>query len=275
MSQIFTNLTARPSTTRSAFTAPAERPGAPLPGRPVGRLPFTVRVVSDEESLSLALRMRKSAYQRHVPDFARDMDQPETYDTDPGGVILLAESKLDRTPVGTMRLQTNRFRPLSLQQSVDLPHWVSGRLIGATRLGVEAGESGRTVRLALFKAFYLYCLREQIDWMVIAARVPLDRIYAGLLFSDVFGEGEFMPLAHAQNIPHRIMAFQPGTAEALWRGARHALYSFMMTTYHPDISLDAAPHLYYPTQTPAVAAAVAAVAERGVSAALSGAGIAQ
>ncbi len=225
---------------------PTLRPGAHLPGHRIERLPFAVRVVTDGDSLKRALQIRQAAYQRHVPDFASTMDQPETYDSDPGGLIFLAESKLSGRPIGTLRLQSNRFQPLSLEQSVDLPDWVSGRLIGATRLGVEAGEPGRMVRLALFKAFYLYCLREHLDWMVVAARTPLDRIYAGLLFCDVFGEREFRPLAHAQNIPHRIMAFQPGSAEALWRGAQHSLYTFMMMTYHPDIDLDSAPSLGWP-----------------------------
>jgi hypothetical protein len=250
MSKINENHIAQSNRHPNASMAPALNPGAPLPGRSVARLPFTIRVVAGEDDLTRALRMRKAAYERHVPDFARAMDQPESYDNDPGGLILLAESKLDGSPVGTMRLQTNRFRPLSLQQSVALPEWVSGRLIGATRLGVEGGEPGRMVRIALFKAFYLYCLRERIDWMVIAARSPLDRIYAGLLFCDVFGDRAFMPLAHAQNIPHRIMAFQPGSAEALWRGARHALYAFMMTTYHADIDLSAAPSLAWAERAP-------------------------
>ncbi len=251
MTQIKENHATESHSHLCATMAPAMNPGGPLPGRQVGRLPFTVRVVADEDALQRALRMRKAAYQRHVPDFASTMDQPESYDSDPDALILLAESKLDGSPVGTLRLQANRFRPLSLEQSVDLPAWVSGRLIGATRLGVEAGEPGRMVRLALFKAGYLYCMRERIDWLVLAARSPLDRIYAGLRFCDVFGEKEFMPLAHAQNIPHRIMAFHPGTAEALWRGAQHPLYTFMALTYHPDIDLSAAPALNWAVRVPA------------------------
>jgi hypothetical protein len=171
------------------------------------------------------------------------MDQPEPYDRDPGGLVLLAESKLDQSPVGTMRIQSNCFRPLALEQSLKLPDWLSGRLVGATRLGVEAGEPGRMVKMGLFKALYLYCVRERIDWMVIAARTPLDRQYATLLFCDVYGEKEFMPLAHAANIPHRIMAFEVGTTEPRWRKAGHPLYDFMLVTHHPDIDLSAAPSL--------------------------------
>ncbi|MFM0339054.1 hypothetical protein [Paraburkholderia fungorum] len=226
-----------------AIPSAAHRTSAPLPGRKEARLPFTVRVVDNDEALSRALKMRQAAYLRHVPEFARTMDQEEPYDRDPGGLVLLAESKLDRSPVGTMRIQSNCFRPLALEQSLDLPDWLSGRLVGATRLGVEAGEPGRMVKMGLFKALYLYCVREEIDWMAIAARTPLDRQYAALLFRDVFGEKEFIPLAHAANIPHRIMAFEVGTTEQRWSAARHSLYEFMLVTQHPDIDLSAAPSL--------------------------------
>ncbi|WP_155524192.1 hypothetical protein [Burkholderia sp. PAMC 28687] len=228
---------------------PAAQLTATRAGRQEARLPFTIRVVADDDALERALKMRQAAYQRHVPDFARTMDQPEAYDRDPGGLIFLAEAKLNRAPVGTMRVQSNRYQKLSLQTSVDLPDWVSGRLVGATRLGVETGEAGRMVKTALFKAFYLYCMLEQIEWMVIAARTPLDRQYAAMLFRDVYGEKEFIPLAHAANIPHRVMAFEVATAEHRWREARHPLYDFMVATHHPDIDLSAAPSLNWPGTT--------------------------
>jgi hypothetical protein len=229
--------------TSSTAAKTLAQPNIPLSGGREARLPFTVRVVDDDEALARALRMRQAAYHRHVPEFARTMDQPEPYDRDPGGLVLLAESKLNRSPVGTMRIQSNSLRPLALEQSLELPDWLSGRLVGATRLGVEAGEPGRMVKLGLFKALYLYCVREQIDWMAIAARTPLDRQYAALLFRDVFGEKEFIPLAHAAYIPHRIMAFEVGTTERRWREAHHSLYDFMLVTRHPDIDLSAAPPL--------------------------------
>src|ERR1700754_4784571 len=114
------------------------------------RLPFRVRVVANDDALERALTVRQSAYMRHVPNFARSMHEPEPYDREPGGLVLLAEAKLDGSPVGTMRIQTNRFRQLAIQQSVSLPSWLTGRLVGATRLAVEAGAPGRMVKTALF-----------------------------------------------------------------------------------------------------------------------------
>ncbi|GAB7533840.1 hypothetical protein BGC_00450 [Burkholderia sp. 3C] len=171
------------------------------------------------------------------------MRQSEPDDYGPNSFTLLAESKHDRSPLGTMRIQTNHAAPLRIAQSVELPEWISGSMANANRLAVVAGERGRTVKMGLFKAFYLLCLREGVEWMVVAARKPLDRQYAALRFRDVFGQNEFIPLAHAMNIPHRVMAFDVGGADQQWREHPHPLREFMMLTDHPDINVNVArPH---------------------------------
>jgi hypothetical protein len=115
-------------------------------------------------------------------------------------------------------------RPLALESSVELPAWLAGAsLAEATRLGIADGRVGRMVKTMLFKAFYQYCVAEDIDWMVIGARSPLDRMYAGLLFEDVFPGRGFIPLKHAGDLPHRILAFEIASAVgALARGAPSA-----------------------------------------------------
>jgi hypothetical protein len=137
-----------------------------------------------------------------------------------------------------MRIQTNRRRPLAIEQSVALPAWLRHhRLAEATRLGIATGSIGRVVKIMLFKAFYQYCKRAGVDWMVIGARSPLDRQYEALLFQDVFPGRGFVPLAHAGNIPHRVLAFEMATADARWRAAEHPLYGLFCRTHHPDIDV--------------------------------------
>lgn len=202
-------------------------------------LPFSVRLVLDEAQLAKALAVRQSAYGRHIPELARTLGSAELCDSDPGAVILLAESKLDGMPLGTMRIQSNRHQPLLLEQSVTLPDWLRGRsLAEATRLGVAGGVAGRLAKTVLFKAYFLYCLQTSIEWMVVAGRSPLDRQYEALQFQDVFPGQGFMPMAHAGNIPHRVLAFEVDTAERRWREARHPLYDFVFKTRHPDLILD-------------------------------------
>lgn len=203
------------------------------------RLPFRINVVTDEAQLAKAVQIRHSAYARHVPEFARQLSAPEERDHAAGTVVLLAESKLDGSALGTMRIQTNQLSPLGLEQSVTLPEWLRGRsLAEATRLGISEGREGRLVKTALFKAYFQYCKRAEIDWMVITARRPLDRQYEALLFCDAFAAGEYIPMRHVGNIPHRVMAFDVGNAEERWIAAAHPLYGFMCQTHHPDINVD-------------------------------------
>lgn len=208
-------------------------------------LPFSIRIVRNQDDLEKAVQIRHAAYGRHIPEVAAMLEKPEASDHEPGSIVLLAESKLDGTPVGTMRIQTNRYRKLALEQSVDLPYWLQGKSQAeATRLGVAGDRAGRLVKTALFKAYYQYCVLDEIDWMVIAARSPLHRQYQALLFQDVFPEGEFIPMRHAGNIPHRVLAFNIAQAKPTWQQAKHPLYDFVINTHHPDIDLFGANHLF-------------------------------
>ena len=65
------------------------------------RMPFTIRIVRDDAGLQKAVSIRRSAYGRHLPEFAEKMTI-ESSDHDRGTAVLLAESKLDGAPLGTM-----------------------------------------------------------------------------------------------------------------------------------------------------------------------------
>lgn len=202
-------------------------------------LPFTVKVVSTQTELAKAVQIRHDAYARHLPEFAETLAKPEAADFDKGVVVLVAESKEDGSPVGTMRIQTNAYKPLCLEQSIDLPDWLKVLpMAEATRLGVTNEKGGRLVTTALFKAYYLWCKQAGIEWMVIAGRSPIDRQYQRMLFDDVFPGRGFIPLAHASNLPHRVMSSCVKTAEARWTAVGHPLFDFAFRTHHPDIMLD-------------------------------------
>ena len=201
-------------------------------------LPFTIRVVSNIRDLEKAVRIRHAAYMRHVPGFAQELTLPENSDSEQGVVVLLAESKFDGSPVGTLRIQTNDYKPLSLEQSVALPEsYSTRRLAEATRLGVTQERVGRMVTTALFKAFFLYCRQNRIDHMVITARSPVDRQYDRLLFTDVYPELGYIPFKHVGGMPHRVMALDVNGAERLWSQARHPLLNFILHTFHEDINV--------------------------------------
>lgn len=220
------------NTLSSAYTAPL---AANLPEE---LLPFTVRLVRNEKDLNKAVEIRHAAYARHLPTFAETLKTAETDDAEKGVVILLAESKLDGSPLGTMRIQTNQYQPLCLEQSIELPQWLRSRpLAEATRLGVTNEKGGRLVTTVLFKAYYQYCLQTSVEWMVVTARSPVDRTYDRLLFNDVFPDAGYIPIHHVGNLPHRVMSFNVDTAKDRWTQVKHPLLGFMCNTFHPDIDL--------------------------------------
>ncbi|WP_151638464.1 N-acyl amino acid synthase FeeM domain-containing protein [Noviherbaspirillum aerium] len=200
------------------------------------RLPFTIKIVENDIDLYKAVQIRHQAYARHVPAFAESLRSPEAADYADDTVVLLAESKLDGSPLGSVRIQTNAYRSLSIEKSVVFPDWLEGySLAEVTRLGIEEGRVGRIVKIALIKACFEYCARNGIDYAVAAGRAPIDRHYEQLLFEDLFPETGFLPLQHAGNLPHRVMFFEIATGEQRWTAANHPLLQFFCHTHHPDI----------------------------------------
>lgn len=202
------------------------------------RLPFTVKIAQTEAEMEKAVQIRQAAYARHVPEIAEMLKEPEAFDLNSGSVVLLAESKLDGSALGSMRIQTNRYEKLKLESSVVLPDWLQGQILAeAARLGVVGNRMGRIVKVLLFKAFYLYCINKGIDWMVITARSPVDRDYESLLFKDVFPERGYIPMVHDADIPHRVMVLNVPSVEPSWNEHQHSLYDLFFKTYHPDLDL--------------------------------------
>jgi hypothetical protein len=202
------------------------------------RLPFTIRRVQNEDDLLKAVRVRYDAYARHIPEFARTLALPEAADYQSDTIVLLAESKLDGTPLGTARIRTNIHHPLHIEESVMLPQWLQGRRLGEVeRLGVSQGRIGHVVKVALVKAFFEFFENNGLEYAVISGRAPIDRQYEQLMFTDVFGEKEMLPMRHIGDIPHRIMAFEIATGEARWTEAAHPLLKFFRHTHHPDIDV--------------------------------------
>lgn len=201
-------------------------------------LPFVVRCVRDEAELAKAVAIRRSAYGRHVPELAARFAAPESADTDGSSRVLVALAKLDGMPLGSMRYRTNAARPLDLEQSVALPEELSGKLLTeATRLAVSQAAVGRVVKAMLMKAMFLQCETGGIDCIVAAARSPMDRFYQWLFFEDVFSGGEFIPMAHAGMIPHRVMACDIVATKRRWEEVNHPWYSLFFDIDHPDIEL--------------------------------------
>lgn len=203
-------------------------------------LPFVVRMASQAD-LDEVAALRSASYGKHIPELGASLRLPEAHDYALGCEVIVARSKLDDGLLGALRTHANVFKPLPLQASMHLPQRFHGaRMVETTRLCVHGSPYASLVRSALFKALFQYCVAQKVDWMLAAGRRPVDRMYDALLFSDVAEMGQFLPMAHAGGVPHRVMCLSPVEAQVTWKTCQHPLYSFVMETQHPDIDLSMA-----------------------------------
>lgn len=202
-------------------------------------LGFTLNVARNERDLRDACAVRAAAYGHHLPELRQAFAQPDALDRHPDTVVLLCRDKATGAATGTARIQSSRAGALLIEQSLPLPAALqAGPRAEITRLSVTAGADPLT-KLALMKASYLHCLSQGIAHLVIGARKPaLIRTYQRLGFADVQGPDDWVPLAHANNLPHRVLAFDVAGAEAAWRAVQHPLLAFMVHTHHPDLEFE-------------------------------------
>ena len=199
---------------------------------------FTTGIARTRQALCDASAVRAEAYGHHVPEMGTALLQPDAIDLLPGTTVLVCRDKASGQVAGTARIQRNLQAPLQIERNVQVPEALAGQpLAEITRLAIRPG-ADNLMRPMLVKACYLFAVASQIRWLVIGARSPaLIRIYRGLGFADLLGEGRQVPLAHAGGLPHSVLAFNVVTAERTWHAARHGLYGFMVETFHPDLQL--------------------------------------
>lgn len=201
-------------------------------------LPFSVRIVRNEDQLQRAVYIRAEAYNRHWPHLTPYLRVPEAQDRDPNSLIFLAQRKEDGEALGTMRIDTNLFGDLPITADPNVPEWIKAKpLAYVTRLGVKQGASGSLVKLLMFKALCRYCIAKQVSWILVAVRPPADRDYERLGFSDLVEDGKLIPHESAWGMPLRWMAFEIIASERRWKESNHPLYKFMFEDYHPDIEI--------------------------------------
>jgi hypothetical protein len=201
-------------------------------------LPFLVRIARNEQQLAKAVNIRSEAYERHWPNLSGHLRQPETQDRDPNSLVILAESKVDGTALGTLRIDTNLVSRLRIETEYPFPEKIVSQPIAyVTRLGVKQGRIGTLVKLCLFKSLYRYCLARQIAWILAGVRPPNDRDYVKMGFSDLNAEARLVPIGSSGGIPVRLMALDVIAAERAWHASGNQLYKFMCNVFHPDIEV--------------------------------------
>lgn len=207
-------------------------------------LSFTVTIVRNLGTLREACAVRARAYGHHLPgtpDMAQALAEPDAIDLAPGTTVLVCRDKATAQVVGTARIQRNHPRPLPIEDSIVLPMALASHARAEiTRLAILPGADS-LVRPMLVKACWMFAVAAQIRTLVIGARsAALVRLYKGLGFTDLLADENgtrMVPLAHAGGLPHHVLTFDVVAAERHWHAAQHALYTFMVETWHPDLQL--------------------------------------
>ncbi|HEX4235177.1 MAG TPA: hypothetical protein VH041_12830 [Caldimonas sp.] len=205
----------------------------------VDSLSFTVREVDTQDDIAKVCALRAACYGRHAHALREHMAHPDSIDRSPWTSIFLCEDKISGAPVGTMRVVDNtRGTTLEIEQYLEVPGWMAADTRGEmTRLVVAPG-SDPLVKAALWKAGYVRCLQDKVQWLVIGARKPgLIKQYQYLGAKDMYADQRLVPLGHGWSLPHRIFVLNILTAASDWYAGRHRLLRFMVETEHPDISI--------------------------------------
>lgn len=208
------------------------------PYRAVCLLPFTVRLSKTYEDLAKVVQIRSSSYGRHVPEIGHLLASPESDDFRDDVLHLIVESKLDGSVLGSIRLQPNITRPLRIEGECEMPEkYQVPRKIELMRLGVKNGADGLSVNFAIYKACCEICYRCGFEYIFVAGRNPLNRLYKALQYEDVL-DGETVPLSYAAGIQHNIFALPVDKIHELCDKTYPTFRRFLCEEDHPDIDID-------------------------------------
>ena len=209
------------------YSTPAEREET---------LPFRVRLARGPQDLRQAVEIRASAYGRHLPHIGEILRAAETEDYRSDVLLLVAERKLDRRLIGTMRLEPNLHGPLGVESETTLPDlYRKRRLVETTRLGIESGSTGTMVMAALVKATFEICHACAVDAAIAVGRPSMAEMFRSMCFDVVAGP---IRMSYAKRTPLWIFAIPILAWESRLRERGHFYFNFMARTEHPDIDID-------------------------------------
>jgi len=199
-------------------------------------LPFRVRLATGTQDVERAVEIRASAYARHLPHVGEALQKAEKEDFRPDVLLLIAERKLDRRPIGSMRLEPNFIGPLRVEGETTLPErFRNKRLVETTRLGVDNGIAGTLVMAALVKASFEICSACDIDYGIAVGRRSVGEMFRSLCFDVIEGP---VRMSYSLRTLFWVFAIPTLEWEARLRERHHFYFDFMARTDHPDIDID-------------------------------------
>lgn len=208
----------------------------PRPGRDVCSV--EVRLVRTDSGLEQAVEIRKESYGRHTPEMVPVLARPELQDFSPEAVIFVAEQVETGRVLGSIRVVTNVQTPLSFERELTLPDRFRNTQISVVqRLSLVPGSAGVEAKKSLFKAFYLYSLAMQIEWMVLYTPPPRDKLFSRLGFAPVFDGDGLIAGEFSDYRQVRLLALRVWDVEPLWRQSIPEWHDFFFRQFTPGIKI--------------------------------------
>jgi hypothetical protein len=207
-------------------------------------LDFKVRLLRDDQKLKSAMQLRKAVFTRHhssaIGEHLASLDSHDKKDTQSGSTLFIAEAKADGAIVGSVRIQTNAHRPLSVEHEVPLPKIMRGRhLAMLSRMSIASGNAGKDVFLGLGKAIYLYCVAKQIHTVFLSTPVnSLNRMYPRFAWKNISDVHEKYSFQNDPGLEFSVFYWDIATLKVCMKtGAANRVYDFIFEKYHPDVEV--------------------------------------
>lgn len=161
------------------------KPGASLQGQ---NGPLRLSLVTDRDRMGQVMQLRRRAYRRHgYPELPIE---PDRHDLNPSTAILTVDDATGQA-IATMRVCFNEGSTIDWSQRIELPSTFAGRRIAFfERLAVDGeGRTNARVKQLLFKAAWSLTEAAGVEMIVVATIAPLNRLFEGIGFTNVFGPG--------------------------------------------------------------------------------------
>ena len=192
-----------------------------------------VRRAISADDFSKVFSVRWQGYKKYFSDESQVVDG---YDYADNCTLLLATDG-DDNPVGTLRLLNSGLGSTEIESFISMKSLLEPYempFVEATRFSVPSHPLSREIKIALKKAFYLYCVANNIDTMLIWVRPSAAREHKSFLFVEAGEKGNFMhPLLG--NVLHKTLKFGINEARVEWQRINHPLLAFMVEQEHSNL----------------------------------------
>ena len=196
-----------------------------------------VKRATSQTDFDLVAELRRSGFSRVIGNKeARAISWIDQTDRSPGVFTLLGFSSQGQA-IATMRIQDSRIGSLELQRFVDVETLISHEdkpVAQFSRLTASKGEQSVSAMFGLFKAGWLWCMKEQLKSIVIATPHWSKPIYDFMLFNDLGPLGRFKH-QFAGDSEHVTMKLPVQEAEYIWRRGGQPLCAQFTEIEHADL----------------------------------------